>query len=278
MSNIITAYFKGRTGVCESVYQYDYGRVLVLDGVDLGESWLAYFDVFGEEDALTAIGSEDRVAIPDACLAESGNVKVHIPTNAGDNDSEIEYVVSFKVIGRARPEDYEATDEQRSLLTEAIALVRTAWSRWKNITANAITLEPGSDATAEYEDGVLTLGIPEGHGVSRVWFDAENCLNLELTNGATATSDPVIQRIALDSVEYTKTATLTSSVNSVALDMTGYVYSVTDTIIVYINGLMAVPTQDYTISVSGGVATITFTMAAPVSEDVFIRVLKTYHT
>ena len=30
-TNELVAFFKGRKGVCESVYQHDYGRVMVLD-------------------------------------------------------------------------------------------------------------------------------------------------------------------------------------------------------------------------------------------------------
>lgn len=273
MSNTITAYFKGRVGVCESVYQYDTGMVLVLDGIDLGEAFVAYFDVSGAEDAIPAIGQEDRVAIPNSCLTTSGNVTVHIPINEGENDSEVEYVVTFRVIGRARPVD-DVTSADQSVIAQAIALVRTAWSRWTNMIASAITLQPGSSATAEYSDGTLTLGIPRGHGIRSVFFDEDNKLHVILTDDQEAESDPVTEIWAINSTEFTKSATLTSSVSSVALDMTGYEYRETDIIDVFINGLRAIPTVDYTISTVNNVATLTFTMLSPVSESVYIRAIK----
>ena len=46
--------------------------------------------------------------------------------------------------------------------TEALANAAITVQELENLTAVAVTLEPGSEATASYADGVLTLGIPKG--------------------------------------------------------------------------------------------------------------------
>lgn len=120
MSNEITAYFKGRTGVAESVYQYDYGMVLVFDGIDLPATFDCYFSNEGDEEATPAIGADNRVAIPNNCLATPGNVTVHIPLQTGLNDSEVEYVVTVKVINRAKPVD-DGTEADQTAISRAIA-------------------------------------------------------------------------------------------------------------------------------------------------------------
>ena len=122
MSNEITAYFKGRSGVAESVYQYDYGMVLVIDGIDFINNFDCYFSTMGEDEAIPAIGSDNRVAIPNDCLTRAGDVTLHIPTHTGENDREVEYVVTFRVIGRARPVD-DGTEEEQSAVSQAIALL-----------------------------------------------------------------------------------------------------------------------------------------------------------
>lgn len=58
-------------------------------------------------------------------------------------------------------------------------------------------------------------------------------------------------------VHFDKHTTLNGSSTAVALDMTGYTYQENDVVNVYINGLYAVNTVDYTLSVSGNAATIT---------------------
>ena len=124
MSNTITAYFKGRVGVCESVYQYDYGLVLVLDGINFHTAFDAYFSIENEEEAIPAIGQDDRVAIPNSCLANPGKVTLHVPEHTGQNDSEVEYIVTFKVIGRAKPVD-DGTPADQVAIAAAIAALQT---------------------------------------------------------------------------------------------------------------------------------------------------------
>lgn len=165
MSNEITAFFKGRKGVAESVYQYDYGMVLVIDGLDFVNNFDCYFSTSGEDEAIPAIGSDNRVAIPNDCLTRAGDVTLHIPSHTGENDSEIEYVVTFKVIGRARPVD-DGTEEEQSAVSKAIALLNhTNSSVIETIDAyldeNADSsiqdwLDDHPEATTTVQDGAIT--------------------------------------------------------------------------------------------------------------------------
>lgn len=279
MSNTITAYFKGRVGVAESVYQYDYGLVMALDGIDdLPANFDCYFSTTGEEESIPAIGANYRIAIPNNALSRSGDVTLHIPQHSGANDSEVEYIVTFKVIGRARPVD-DGAEDAVTAISQAIALLTSAVSTWTNMSATAITLDAIDDATADYANGVLTVGIPRGKGIEDVYFDDHNCLTIELTDGTSVTSNE-LTRVALDGKEYTKAATITSSSPAAAVDLdwVGYQYHEDDIIFVFINGLMAEANQDYTIEVENGSASIVLSMQNPVSERIFIRVIQTETT
>lgn len=155
MSNEITAYFKGRIGVAESVYQYDYGMVLVLDGIELPDTFDCYFSNEGDEEATPAIGADNRVAIPNKCLSVSGNVTVHIPLQEGLNDSEVEYIVTVKVINRARPVD-NGTEEERSVISEAIAALNH--NNLPGLVPDIVTewLDEHPEATTTVQDHSLT--------------------------------------------------------------------------------------------------------------------------
>lgn len=122
MSNSITAFFKGRIGVAESVYQDDYGVVLALENISLPPVFDCYFNTVNEAESVSAIGRDYRVAIPNACLTRPGRVDVYIPAHETAYDSMVEYVVSFMVMGRARPAD-ESRDRDRTALSEAVALL-----------------------------------------------------------------------------------------------------------------------------------------------------------
>jgi len=64
--------------------------------------------------------------------------------------------------------------------------------------------------------------------------------------------------------------------SSITLDMTNYTYSSSDVIQVYINGLLGVAGEDYSVAVSGGVATVTplNLSSTTLSQDIDIRVFK----
>lgn len=77
--------------------------------------------------------------------------------------------------------------------------------------------------------------------------------------------------------QYRKSVNLTSSSSkTIPLDMTGYTYNARDFIVVYINGLVGIQGTDYTVSVSGGSASVvlTLTTSAGITNTVEIRVLK----
>ena len=156
MSNQITAYFKGRTGVAEPVYQNDYGMVLNFDGIYLPSNFDCHFSVLGSDTAIPGVGADNRVAIPNTVLSHEGNVTVHIPLHTGSDDSEVEYVVYFKVIGRARPED-DGTPVQMTAIEKALALLSQPITNIEEIVNEALSFtgetfdEMRSDLQGDYD-------------------------------------------------------------------------------------------------------------------------------
>lgn len=158
MSNTVTAYFKGRVGVAEALYQNDYGIVMAFDGIDLPAHFDCYFTAPGSDTAIPGVGADNRVAIPNAVLANSGNVVIHIPLHTGYSDSEVEYIVYFKVIGRARPED-DGTPVQMTAIEQALALLQTPIGNIEQIVNEALsftgeTFDEMQEDLDEWKNGV----------------------------------------------------------------------------------------------------------------------------
>ena len=162
MSNVITAFFKGRVGVAEAVYQNDYGIVMNLDGIELPAHFDCYFSTLEQDEAIPGIGADGRVAIPNDCLTRAGNVTLHIPLHTGANDSEVEYIVYFKVIGRARPAD-DGTPVQMTAIEQALALLQNPIGNIEQIVNEALSftgdtfdqMKAELDADqAEFETGI----------------------------------------------------------------------------------------------------------------------------
>ena len=149
MSNTITAYFKGRVGVAESVYQNDYGIVMAFDSIDLPAHFDCYFSRLNQEEALPGLGADNRVTIPNSILANPGNVTIHIPLHTGEDDSEVEYVIYFKVIGRARPID-DGTPTQMTAIERALALLSQPITNIEEIVNEALSFT--GDTFAEMQE------------------------------------------------------------------------------------------------------------------------------
>lgn len=149
MSNTITAFFKGRVGVAEAVYQNDYGIVMNLDSIELPAHFDCYFSTLGDDEAIPGIGADNQVVIPNGCLSRPGSVTLHIPLHAGANDSEVEYIVYFKVIGRARPID-DGTPVQMTAIEQALALLQNPIGNIEQIVNEALAFT--GDTFAEMQE------------------------------------------------------------------------------------------------------------------------------
>ena len=166
MSNTITAFFKGRAGVAESVYQYDYGKILIIDGLSLPATFEVHFTTVSENDAITVIGQNNRVAIPDSCINKTGTVTAYIYLHTGDNDGETEYVIKFAVIRRARPDyDEDNKSDWESAASQALAMLQNprkvnmpldVFNQVDNGTAGQLLRTKGNGSTEWVDVGLPT--------------------------------------------------------------------------------------------------------------------------
>lgn len=166
MSNTITAFFKGRIGVAESVYQYDYGTILIFDGLALPSVFEVHFATLAEDDSITVIGSNNRVAIPNTCLNKTGVVTAYVYLHTGDNDGETEYIVRFGVVRRVRP-DYDEDEKSawESAAAQALAMLQNPrkvntpldnYNQVNNGNAGQILRTKGNGATEWVDVGTPT--------------------------------------------------------------------------------------------------------------------------
>lgn len=211
LTNEITAFFKGGTGVAESVYQYDYGRILVLDGIELPATFDVYFSHAGDEEATPAVGSDLRVAIPNSIISLPGIVTAYIPLHSTQSDSEVEYVARFMVIGRAKPVDDGTTDEHNAIAA-AIAALQNYSQTVRSVLAEMLPDELASQLE-DLEDEMLAY----------------------VREIATVVVGAVAGHYAINSKDSASSFTVASS--KLNVNINGYTYSAADRIDLYINGI-----------------------------------------
>lgn len=163
MSNILHVSFGGlRERKTAPLYQYDYGQVLRITGIDLPGAYEVHFSRTQNGEAKTQIGTEDGVLIPDEYLTASGTIYAWLYLHTGTDDGETEYVMQIPVLPRSRPVPDEPTPVEQSTITQAIAAINAAVERAETASDAAYDKANVSALNAE----AYAVGTREGVDVA----------------------------------------------------------------------------------------------------------------
>lgn len=152
----------GRYTVTAPIVKEDYGLYLKIEGLELPSTYEVDFSNDEHSgSSVTMIGNADGVLIPSQFISSGKDVFAflyHVGIDFGRT------VYKFRIPNRVRPgrTNEQPTPEQQSVIDQTISALNEAKEEWEGMTAEAVTLPPNSQATAEYADGVLTIGVPRG--------------------------------------------------------------------------------------------------------------------
>ena len=152
----------GRYTVTAPIVKEDYGLYLKIEGLELPSTYEVDFSNSEHNGtSVTMIGNSDGVLIPSQFISSGKDVFAflyHVGIDFGRT------VYKFRIPNRVRPDrtNEQPTPEEQSVIDQTISALNEARAEWEGMTAEAVTLPPNSQATAEYADGVLTIGVPRG--------------------------------------------------------------------------------------------------------------------
>ncbi len=113
------------------VTQWDYGRTLRIDGLDLPTAVRIDFGISGEQTTISRIGTtKDRVTavvIPDSFLEQSNNLVAYVYVNDTTEGKTVR-TINIPITARAKPEEFD-TPESKELFAEAIEQLNDAADR-----------------------------------------------------------------------------------------------------------------------------------------------------
>lgn len=154
--NITTVTFSSKTETyglaAPALWQYDYGQVLKIEGLDLPTAYQVEFaNSANAGQTITEVGNADGVSIPDSLLETGKNVYAFVFLHDEETDGETEYKITILVNPRpSRPND-TPTPEQQSAIDQAIAALNNAVDRTDasaEAAAGSATSAAGSAAAA----------------------------------------------------------------------------------------------------------------------------------
>lgn len=149
-NNIVTATLgKSMSAMTRSIYQYDYGMILKIEGVTLPSNYEVHFANNGMSDSYTVIGDENGVAIPDILLQSDNNIIVWLFLHTGSDDGETVAKISIPVASRARMSNATPTPVQQDIISETIGLLNSASELAEQSATNAEQYASSAEQSAE---------------------------------------------------------------------------------------------------------------------------------
>lgn len=123
--NVITVTFNSASKIAKTnaLWQYDYGQVLKFEGIELPEHYEVHFATNPRGYALTVLGDENGVQIPDEYLQQCVVIYAWLFLHNEDDDGETKYQVMIPVNARAMPTDAQPTPMEQSAISQAMALL-----------------------------------------------------------------------------------------------------------------------------------------------------------
>lgn len=207
-NRIVTAVFgDSNTAKVSDVWQWDYGQILRIQGLDLPTAVEVDFAVAGASESIARIGTTKDgvtdVVIPDSLIETGKNLVAYIYLRDSASGNT-EYQIDMLVTKRAKPEAYD-TPEDKELFGQAIEAVNAAADRAEKAgqTAQEAAQKAGLDAEQTAQDRVEVAKMVET--VTDISEQVKKVEDLSNKAQAAATkTEADAQRTAEDRVEVGK--------------------------------------------------------------------------
>lgn len=116
-----------------ALYQYSYGQRLIIEGLELPETYEVHFSNSDLGHSKTMIGTSEGVDILDEYLVTGEPIHVWVFLHVGETDGETVCHGIIPVIPRAEPTNEPPTPQQQDVITQTIAVLNAGVSEVNQI-------------------------------------------------------------------------------------------------------------------------------------------------
>lgn len=157
--NTVTAYLgKGKSTTTAERYQWNYGQVLRIDGINLPHSFQTHFSNQPRVGtAKTFIGTDGAVEIPDEYIITGKTIYAWIFLHESETDGETVYSITIPVIPRPQPVDEEPTPVQQSEINQLVAALNSGVERAETAADSAEASATAATEAAEQTSADATI-------------------------------------------------------------------------------------------------------------------------
>lgn len=136
--NIVVALLSSvhRSVTTKAAYQYSYGMVLKIEGVDLPGSYEAHISNSAHGTSKTIIGHRDTIKLYDEYFVSGDNIWIWIFLHSGEDDGETVYQIIIPILKRSMIGDEPPTPVEQTAIEEAIASLNSGVERVEAVADN----------------------------------------------------------------------------------------------------------------------------------------------
>ena len=158
--------------------QWDEGQILMIEGVELPESFRVDFSNKGDSSTIPAVGTPEGVLIPNALLKTGKPIMAYAVLFEGIADKETEYWITINVKARPVPTGVDLSDDQSEVIDNIIRSVNTSAIRAANAAGEA---EAASQAIQDMTVTSESLDPNEPASVEKSVDPETGAVNFNLT-------------------------------------------------------------------------------------------------
>lgn len=182
-----------------SLWQYDYGQKLLIEGVTLPMAYEVHFSNKRHGNSVTVIGDDTGVDIPDEMLLSGQDVYAWVYLHSTENDGETEYMVTIPVNKRAEPTNDLPTQVQQDVIDQTIAALQAAVAKSETNVTHYPCIIDGYWYVWDAEQNAFVNTEVSGHGekgddgngISRIELNPDYTLTFYYTNGTSYTTGSI---------------------------------------------------------------------------------------
>ena len=182
-----------------SLWQYDYGQKLLIEGVTLPMAYEVHFSNKRHGNSVTVIGDDTGVNIPDEMLLSGQDVYAWVYLHSTENDGETEYMVTIPVNKRAEPTNDLPTQVQQDVIDQTIAALQAAVARSETNVTHYPCIIDGYWYVWDAEQNAFVNTEVSGHGekgddgngIARIELNPDYTLTFYYTNGTSYTTGSI---------------------------------------------------------------------------------------
>ena len=193
----------------DPVFQYDYGLVMIIEGVTLPEEYEVQFGNTDSAAAKTVKGGAEGVLVPDEYLRSGEDIHAYLFMHTTEDDGYSVYHIHIPVIDRPAIAEEEITPIEHDVIEEALEALADAVEKTEANVANypyineedywmvydadqGVFVNTGvkakGDNTYDLSIGTVTTLPPGAQATASItWEDGDARLNLGLPAGDTST-------------------------------------------------------------------------------------------